>query len=73
MTRKTNPKQYPQQAQWRKANMKMVGAVFKKEFVEDYREACKKLGIKQSDPIRNAMLETIEQSVLLTLKEKRDK
>ena len=48
--------------QWDKANMKLVSAKYKKEFVEEFREACKKLDIKQSDVIRQAMIEVIEKA-----------
>lgn len=57
--RKTNPKQYPQQAKWQKANMKSVIAKYKIEFVDEFKDACMHLGITQSDVIRKAMNRTI--------------
>lgn len=48
--------------EWQKENMKQVKASYKTEFVDEFKEACKKLGIKQSDVIRKAMLDTIEKA-----------
>ena len=42
--------------------MKLAGARFKKEFVDEWKEACKKLGLKQSDVFREAMLKVIKQA-----------
>lgn len=47
---------------WKKQNMKSINVSYKKEFVEDFKSACNKLGIKQSDVIRQAMIETIEKA-----------
>lgn len=47
--------------QWQKENMSTVIAKYNKGFVDDFKNACKKLGIKQSDVIRNAMNETIKK------------
>lgn len=46
---------------WKKENMKLITAVFKKEFVDQYKEACKKLNVKQSEPIRKAMEQIIRK------------
>lgn len=48
--------------EWNKQNMKMVGASYKKEFVEEYRQAVQKLGLKTSDLIRSMMEEVIKQA-----------
>lgn len=48
--------------EWQKENMKQVKASYKTEFVDEFKEACKKLGIKQSDVIRKAMQDTIEKA-----------
>lgn len=48
--------------QWNKQNMKSIGASYKSEFVEEYKEAAKKLGLKTSDLIRQMMLDTIEKA-----------
>ena len=45
--------------QWTKSNMKAVGASYKTEFVTEFREACEKLGIKQS-----AVLEKLWKQLL---------
>lgn len=47
---------------WNKENMKQVKASYKAEFVEEFKEACKTLEIKQSDAIRMAMNETIKKA-----------
>lgn len=47
---------------WSKENMLTVNQKFKKEFVIQFREACKKLGLKQSEVIRTAMQEIIEKA-----------
>lgn len=54
--------QYEYIADWKKKNMKTVRASYKKEFVEQFTDACNKLGIKKSDVIRKAMQGTIEQA-----------
>ena len=59
--RKTNPKQYPQIAAWQKEHMKSVIARYKSEFVEEFKKACVKLGLKQSEVIREAMQKTIDK------------
>lgn len=47
---------------WKKKNMKLVGASYKSEFVDEFKEACKILGLKQSDLIRDMMEDTIKRS-----------
>lgn len=47
-------------ADWKKKNMKMVGAQFNNEFVLEFKAACKKLGLVQSQVFRKAMEEVIE-------------
>ncbi len=48
--------------QWGKENMASISGRYKKEFVEEFKNACNKLGIKQSDVFRKAMEETIEKA-----------
>lgn len=48
--------------EWKKENMKMVRASFKKDFVDQFKEACKQLNITQADAIREAMEQTIERA-----------
>lgn len=47
---------------WSKENMVTISGRYKKEFVQEFREACAKLGIKQSDVYRKAMQEVIDQA-----------
>lgn len=42
--------------------MAFVNAKYKKEFVYEFKEACKTLGITQSEVFREAMIETIEKA-----------
>ena len=60
MTEKFDQAKYMQE--WQKQNMKQVKATYKTEFVLEFKEACKKLGIKQSDVIRDAMQEVIKKA-----------
>lgn len=62
MAEKFNQNKYI--AQWKKENMKSVHAFYKKEFVEEFKSACKELNIKQSDIFRKAMQETIDKNKL---------
>ena len=48
--------------QWGKENMATISGRYKKEFVQEFRAACKKLGIKQSDVYREAMEKIIEKA-----------
>ena len=48
--------------EWQKENIKQVKASYKTEFVDEFKEARKKLGIKQSDVIRKAMQDMIEKA-----------
>ncbi len=56
MNEKFNQKEYNKK--WDKENMGVVKASFKKDFVTEFKDACKILGIKQSDAIRE-MMQTI--------------
>ena len=50
------------QNEWIKQNMKQVGAAYKIDFVDQFKAACKKLGVSQSDVFRKAMEETIKKA-----------
>lgn len=50
------------QNDWKKENMKQVGGSYKNEFVEQFKAACKKLGVSQSEVIKSAMEETIKKA-----------
>lgn len=54
-------KERPQE-RYDRANMAMVGAKYKKDFIAEFKEACATLGISQSEVIRKAMQETIEKA-----------
>lgn len=56
MNEKFNQKEYNKK--WDKENMGVVKASFKKDFVTEFKDACKTLDIKQSDAIRE-MMQTI--------------
>jgi len=60
MKEEFNQKKYQQQ--WEKQNMKTVHGRYKTEFVEEFKVACKQLGITQSKVIREAMEETIKKA-----------
>lgn len=42
--------------------MKGISLMYKTEFVEKFRNACKELGVKQSDVFRKAMQDLIDQA-----------
>ena len=42
--------------------MKRISALFKNDFVDEFKEACKILKVSQSDVIREAMNITIEKA-----------
>ena len=46
----------------KKENMKTVRASFKNDFVDQFKKACKILGITQADAIREAMNNTIQKA-----------
>lgn len=50
------------QEKYDKKNMAFVNAKYKKEFVLEFKSACKSLGISQSEVFREAMIETIEKA-----------
>ena len=47
---------------WKKENMTTVSARYKKEFVQEFKEACKLLDKSQSEIIKQAMIKTIEEA-----------
>lgn len=62
MAEKTTENKYNYIKEWKKKNMKYISGQYKKEFVEEFREACSKLGIKQSQVFKKAMEEVIKKS-----------
>lgn len=53
---------YKAQKKYAKANIKKLSCSYPSEFVEEFRDTCKKLDIKQSDVIREAMEAVIEKA-----------
>lgn len=53
---------YENQKKYQKENMSQIKASYKKEFVEEFKESCKKLEITQSQVIREAMQKTIKKA-----------
>ena len=49
-------------ADWKKKNMKSVSLRYSTEFVDQFREACGKLGLVQSDVFRKAMQSVIDEA-----------
>lgn len=58
-----DPNRYKQK--WKKENMKRVNGYYKTEFVDEFKNACTKLGLTQSEVIRVAMKETIKKSKIM--------
>ena len=48
--------------EWAKENMKQLAFRYNKDMVDEFKAACEKLGIKQSEVIRQAMIDTIEKA-----------
>lgn len=55
-------KQYAQQNAWIKERYITISAKLPREFVTEFKEACKKQGVSQSEVFRKAMEETIKAS-----------
>lgn len=49
-------------ADWKKQNMKAVGSQYSADFVNEFKAACKKLGLVQSDVFRKAMQSVIDEA-----------
>lgn len=48
--------------EWKKENMLSISVRYNKSFVMEFRDALKKLGLSQSDVIREAMQKVIDES-----------
>ena len=46
---------------WIKENYMRVGGSYPKAFAQECKDACKQLGVSQSEVLRNAMQETINK------------
>jgi len=53
---------YAAQKKYAKNNLKKLSCSFKKDFVEEFADSCRKLDIKQSDVIRKAMQDIINKA-----------
>lgn len=53
---------YAAQKKYGKKNIKKLGCSFNKDLVDEFAEACRKLNIKQTDVIKKAMQEVIDQA-----------
>lgn len=60
MTEKMSTSEY--HSRWNKANMKKLNVAYRAEFVDEFKAACKALGVGQSAVIREAMEKTIEKA-----------
>ncbi len=49
-------------AEWKKKKMRSVSAQYNAEFVTNFKDACKKLGLVQSQVFRKAMQEVIDEA-----------
>ena len=58
--------------EWSKENMKSISCRYKSDFVDEFKEACKILGLKQSDVIREAAAKTIELAKIKSCKKSQD-
>ena len=53
---------YAAQKKYAKNNLKKLSCSFKKDFVEEFANSCRKLNIKQSDVIRKTMQDIIDKA-----------
>lgn len=53
---------YLSQKKYAKNNIKKLSCSFQKAFVDEFKQACKTLGLTQSEVIRKAMQETIDKA-----------
>ena len=54
---------YKAQKKYAKSHIKKLGCSYPAEFVDAFKDACKTLGVKQSEVIREAMNKIIEQAI----------
>lgn len=47
---------------WAKKNMGHINVQYKREFTDEFKAACKKLGVSQSEVFREAMEKTIKKA-----------
>lgn len=51
-------------ASWKKEHMKSIKVSYRSDFVDNFKLACSKLGMSQSQVLKKAMQETIEKAGL---------
>lgn len=62
MNQETKAKNIKYMNTWIKENYMRVGGSYPKAFAQEFKDACKVLGISQAEAIRQAMQETIEKA-----------
>ncbi len=60
-------------AKWRKENMRTINAIYKKSFVDEFKEACKILEVSQSQVFRKAMSDVIKKAAVKKTKAEENK
>lgn len=58
----TNKEKQETRLKWRKKNMKTCSFMYKKEFVDEFNEACAKLNINKSRAVKWLFTQIIEES-----------
>ncbi len=62
MNQETKAKNIKYMNTWIKENYMRVGGSYPKAFAQEFKDACKQLGLSQSEVFKKAMKETIEKT-----------
>ncbi len=62
MNQETKTKNIKYMNNWIKENYMRVGGTYPKEFAQQFKDACKFLGVSQSEVFRQAMQNTINEA-----------
>jgi metal-responsive CopG/Arc/MetJ family transcriptional regulator len=62
MNSETKAKNVKYMNTWIKQNYTRIGASYPKAFAQEFKDACKALGVSQSEVFRTAMQNTINQA-----------
>lgn len=62
MNQETKAKNIKYMNTWIKENYMRVGGSYPKAFAQEFKDACKQLGLSQSEVFKKAMKETIEMA-----------
>ena len=62
MNQETKAKNIKYMNTWLKENYMRVGGSYPKAFAQEFKDACKQLGLSQSEVFKKAMQETIEKA-----------